>query len=286
MLKCVPLIARKTHTTNDVIGGGMKEQRFQQNVCEYADWESISEVLNNFPRPLVCVDGVGEVYRQGWIFRGTNAPATILSLSVERAAQRNDWVLTEYRLLEEFQSRAPMHMSPAHLPAITPEAKLSWLAIMQHYGAPTRLLDFTYSPFVALYFALRAREGDEATHAEIWAIDAAVLQNAGQNASRAGDRVVREHNQTPRKSTRVSLRRADMRTNAETVVHDDILWQTTVMNALNPCGARRDYYNDHGFVGIAKPPVQNVRLCSQQGVFLFNGAQELSFEESLNAGTQ
>jgi hypothetical protein len=38
---------------------------------------------------------------------------------------------------------------------------------MQHYGAPTRLLDFTYSFYVAAYFALEETEKDCA----VWAIN-------------------------------------------------------------------------------------------------------------------
>jgi hypothetical protein len=38
------------------------------------------------------------------------------------------------------------------VPAIGDE--IEWLAIMQHHGAPTRLLDVTYSIYIGLYFAL------------------------------------------------------------------------------------------------------------------------------------
>src|SRR3989304_1877564 len=48
--------------------------------------------------------------------------------------------------------------------------------IMQHYGAPTRLLDFTYSVYVAAYFAVEEAEDD----CVVWAVDGPwVLQPSG-----------------------------------------------------------------------------------------------------------
>lgn len=53
------------------------------------------------------------------------------------------------------------------------QEKLPYLMMMQHYGIPTRLLDFSYSLFVALYFAYenteRPEREDEPERA-IWAI--------------------------------------------------------------------------------------------------------------------
>ncbi|ELY91195.1 FRG domain-containing protein [Natrinema altunense] len=43
------------------------------------------------------------------------------------------------------------------------------LAIAQHYGLPTRLLDWSFSPLVAAYFATRS--GDTEHDGAIWALD-------------------------------------------------------------------------------------------------------------------
>jgi hypothetical protein len=81
-----------------------------------------------------------------YLFRGHADAAWKLESSVERAANRWEHPLgalrqTESMMIREFQRQAHHYMRDL------PEADqyVDWLAIMQHYGAPTRLLDFTRS---------------------------------------------------------------------------------------------------------------------------------------------
>ncbi len=41
-----------------------------------------------------------------------------------------------------------------------PQNETEWLALIQHFGGPTRLLDFTLSPFVAIFLALEKAVAD------------------------------------------------------------------------------------------------------------------------------
>jgi hypothetical protein len=158
--------------------------------CELPDrfGRAYDEIFSSFvweePTAAESVDEFRGWVREldgNWGFRGHRESAWTLQTSLDREVRvvhdtghyHLDRRGEEDDLLFRFQQQA-QHYIP-HLPP--PEDRAGWLALMQHHGVPTRLLDWTRSPYVALYFAVETEpEGigggnKEVSCSAVWAID-------------------------------------------------------------------------------------------------------------------
>lgn len=108
-----------------------------------------------------------------YAFRGHGDQSWEMRSSLERLAKHFDYdgdlKAREYWILRQFQRRAHMYVEspPRH------DSSLEWLALLQHYGGPTRLVDFTHSFYVAAFFAVEAASSDAA----VWSVNLTDLEN-------------------------------------------------------------------------------------------------------------
>ncbi len=127
------------------------------NDIRVTNWLELTQALYDIPKS----SSSHQRYRSDLVYRGVADQSWGLETSLMRLG--GDFVNIERPMLRSFRKYA----EPGSIPARTIWVELS---VAQHHGLPTRLLDWTISPRVALHFAT-SEEKYYDKDAAIWCID-------------------------------------------------------------------------------------------------------------------
>jgi FRG domain len=181
------------------------------------------------------------LHRSNFAFRGRPLASEDLTTSLARLG--GDTKAIERPLLRHFRKYAARDAVPVDSP-------WNWLALAQHHGLPTRLLDWTYSPYVALHFATaRARAFDQ--DGAVWMVD-----------------YVRAHELAPRK-LRDQLER-----------EGGNLFTTEMIDAVASDFSELDKLGDD-FVVFVEPPSFDERIVNQYALFSLTSNPDVSLDSWL-----
>lgn len=205
----------------------------------------------------VKIDGPEHLIRSlnelpnNYIYRGHARSSWNLESTLERTIGEH-WSSDvagkfEEHYLNLFKSKYHIYNGEEH----EPKSKLAWLSVMQHYGAPTRLIDFTESPYIALYFALEAYDPLLRNDLAIYAIDYASIMD-------------------------ISLGYISKRDSGFTKKRSDIVG---VQDSLFDDVVDRFSYE---VIWITEPLELNARIDRQSGTFLISGDKEKKVEDLLS----
>jgi hypothetical protein len=178
-------------------------------------------------------------FGRDWIFRGESDESRTMSPSLERLYKDSLGSMSnaEKLSLSYFKRRYKGEFKPNN--------SLEWLSLLQHYGAPTRLVDFTYSWYIALFFAI---ESLSSSNSSLWCINLQELKNG-----------IKIYGINP--------------TASHPIIFD--AYEKEVCELID------NHSKEKRFVIPVEPQLLNERIHIQQGLFLINGSFLSKFDDIL-----
>jgi hypothetical protein len=212
--------------------------------------KSLGRTIDDWPT-LMAKQQLFDETGDEWVFRGHSHEGWSLTTSLERSVEEFALAQTmtpdlEVKLILEFVRH--YHLYTREQPP-RPGDTLDWLALMRHHGAPTRLLDFTFSFPIAAYFALEDRPNENSGNPTVWAVNKSWL-------------------------TRLAWKWAEDTHQLDTF---------RVFATLRDGAAFRQLFleSEPKFVAPVSPFRRNQRLRIQNGIFLCPGNVQCPFEKIL-----
>lgn len=178
------------------------------------------------------------LFRSSLAYRGSSDAGTLLQSGLVRLGGD---VELERQLMRAFRKYARQD-------AVPHDTDWDWLALGQHHGLPTRLLDWTYSPYVALHFATHNLEKYD-RDGVVWVVDYGEA-----------------HERLPQR-----LRDVLAQEGAQ-------VFTTELLAAISP--ALRDLEDEGGeFILFVEPPSFDARIVNQYALFSVTAPVDLQVEE-------
>ncbi|GFI66086.1 hypothetical protein IMSAG185_01695 [Lachnospiraceae bacterium] len=123
----------------------------------------LTQKIHTIDELLQFMNGLYEKHGARLWYRGEENAALTLVPSIQRSRRRLD---VERYITNDFYIRARQILD-------NPPAKhnyAAWVSLMQHYGLPTRMLDWSESPLIAAFFATETYRTTPETDAGVWVL--------------------------------------------------------------------------------------------------------------------
>jgi hypothetical protein len=121
-----------------------------------------------------------ELRGKAWLSRGQSTRYRTLVPSIDREWRarlcRDEKLRLERQSIDLFRASARFFAHPGEELAMGDD--MTTLMVLRHYGVPTRLLDWSMSPHIAMFFAACANDADDG---ELWSFDERFYESVGKD---------------------------------------------------------------------------------------------------------